>query len=79
MSDNPIIALDAMGGDNAPAEIVAGAVRAARELGVRVALVGRGRAARDSHPHGGVPGPGRQRGRPQGAAGLREGAGDDRG
>jgi len=31
-----------MGGDNAPAEIVAGAVRAARELGIRVALVGRG-------------------------------------
>ena len=29
-----------MGGDNAPGEIVAGAVRAARELGLRVALVG---------------------------------------
>jgi glycerol-3-phosphate acyltransferase PlsX len=42
VNDNPIIALDAMGGDNAPAEIVAGAVRAARELGLRVALVGRG-------------------------------------
>src|SRR3990170_6003239 len=41
MSDDPVIALDAMGGDNAPAEIVAGAVEAARELGVRVALVGR--------------------------------------
>ncbi|MEE8386886.1 MAG: phosphate acyltransferase PlsX, partial [Dehalococcoidia bacterium] len=41
MSDNPLIALDAMGGDNAPTEIVAGAVRAAKELGVRVALVGR--------------------------------------
>ncbi len=36
----PVIALDAMGGDNAPAEIVKGAVIAARELGVRVALVG---------------------------------------
>jgi glycerol-3-phosphate acyltransferase PlsX len=35
-----VIALDAMGGDNAPGEIVAGAVRAARELGLRVALVG---------------------------------------
>src|SRR3970040_2244491 len=40
MRDGPIIALDAMGGDNAPGEIVAGAVEAARDLGVRVALVG---------------------------------------
>jgi glycerol-3-phosphate acyltransferase PlsX len=39
-SSDPVIALDAMGGDNAPAEIVKGAVTAARELGVRVALVG---------------------------------------
>jgi len=38
---DPLIALDAMGGDNAPAEIVKGAVIAARELGLRVALVGR--------------------------------------
>lgn len=36
----PVIALDAMGGDNAPGEIVKGAVQAARELGVHVALVG---------------------------------------
>ncbi|MEX0684280.1 MAG: phosphate acyltransferase PlsX [Dehalococcoidia bacterium] len=35
-----MIALDAMGGDNAPGEIVLGAVQAARKLGVRVALVG---------------------------------------
>ncbi len=35
------IAVDAMGGDRAPAEIVAGAVQAAEELGVRVLLVGR--------------------------------------
>jgi len=35
------IAVDAMGGDNAPAEIVRGAVRAAEELGVPVVLVGR--------------------------------------
>jgi glycerol-3-phosphate acyltransferase PlsX len=41
MPDNPLIALDAMGGDNAPGEIVAGAVTAARDLGLRVALVGR--------------------------------------
>ena len=37
----PLIALDAMGGDNAPGEIVKGAVMAARELDIRVALVGR--------------------------------------
>ncbi len=34
------VAVDAMGGDRAPAEIVAGAVEAAEELGVRVLLVG---------------------------------------
>ena len=34
------IALDAMGGDSAPRTEVEGAVAAARELGVRVALVG---------------------------------------
>jgi glycerol-3-phosphate acyltransferase PlsX len=37
---DPLIALDAMGGDNAPGAIVEGAVMAARQLGVRVALVG---------------------------------------
>ncbi len=35
------IIVDAMGGDNAPGEIVRGAVRAQRELGVDVTLVGR--------------------------------------
>ncbi len=35
------IAVDAMGGDRAPGEIVAGARQAASELGVRVVLVGR--------------------------------------
>ena len=39
-SANPVIALDAMGGDNAPAAIVQGAAWAARDLNVRVALVG---------------------------------------
>ncbi len=34
------IALDAMGGDTAPSDTVAGAVQAARELGIAVALVG---------------------------------------
>ena len=37
----PTIALDAMGGDFAPANPVAGAILAARELGSRVLLVGR--------------------------------------
>ncbi|MEX2245168.1 MAG: phosphate acyltransferase PlsX [Dehalococcoidia bacterium] len=35
-----IVALDAMGGDRAPAEIVAGAVLARKEHGIEVALVG---------------------------------------
>jgi glycerol-3-phosphate acyltransferase PlsX len=35
------VAVDAMGGDRAPAEIVAGAVRAHQELGIPVVLVGR--------------------------------------
>ena len=35
------IIIDAMGGDNAPEEIVKGAVRAHRELGVAITLVGR--------------------------------------
>lgn len=35
------VALDAMGGDNAPGEIVAGAVQAARDYGFGVYLVGR--------------------------------------
>ena len=35
------VAIDAMGGDRAPGEIVEGAVKAAEELGVRVILVGR--------------------------------------
>ncbi len=34
------IAVDAMGGDHAPAEIVAGAIKAQQELGVEVLLVG---------------------------------------
>lgn len=37
----PIIAVDAMGGDNAPRETVRGAVMAVRDLGLRVLLVGR--------------------------------------
>src|SRR5579864_4474882 len=40
------VALDAMGGDNAPGEIVTGAVQAAREYGFGVYLVGREDAIR---------------------------------
>ncbi|GII88419.1 phosphate acyltransferase [Sphaerisporangium siamense] len=40
MDGIPPIALDAMGGDNAPGEIVAGAVAAVRDHGVPVVLVG---------------------------------------
>src|SRR6266702_5670739 len=40
------VALDAMGGDNAPGEIVLGAVQAAREYGLGVYLVGREDAIR---------------------------------
>src|SRR5215469_1038101 len=36
-----LIAVDAMGGDNAPGEIVAGAVQAARELSTHIVLTGR--------------------------------------
>lgn len=36
-----MIAVDAMGGDHAPGEIVAGAITAARELEIRIALTGR--------------------------------------
>jgi glycerol-3-phosphate acyltransferase PlsX len=43
------IAVDAMGGDKAPGEIVAGAVQAADELGVPVVLVGRPDELGDSH------------------------------
>ncbi|MEW9553824.1 phosphate acyltransferase PlsX [Nonomuraea sp. NPDC050783] len=40
MSDSKPVALDAMGGDHAPHEIVAGAVHAVRERGLPVVLVG---------------------------------------
>lgn len=44
------IAVDAMGGDRAPGEIVAGALQAAEELGVRVLLVGRPEAVESLLP-----------------------------
>src|SRR3989475_10057071 len=40
------VALDAMGGDNAPGETVLGAIQAAREYGIGVYLVGREEAIR---------------------------------
>src|SRR5436305_7637055 len=45
------VALDAMGGDNAPGEIVAGAVQAAREFKMGVYLVGREDAIRAELAH----------------------------
>ncbi|MGK7900465.1 MAG: phosphate acyltransferase PlsX [Hormoscilla sp.] len=50
----PRIAIDAMGGDHAPDEIVAGALRATEELDVEVLLVGDPQLLRDSiaqHTH----------------------------
>ncbi|MBR5094730.1 MAG: phosphate acyltransferase PlsX [Oscillospiraceae bacterium] len=41
------IIIDAMGGDNAPREIVKGAVRAHRELGVEIVLVGQAEIVRE--------------------------------
>ena len=46
MSATVRVALDAMGGDNAPGEIVLGAVQAAREYNMGVYLVGREQAIR---------------------------------
>ena len=48
-----IIALDAMGGDRAPAEPVAGALLAHRELGLQVALVGAPELLRQELAHHG--------------------------
>ena len=41
------IIVDAMGGDNAPLEIVKGALRAKKELGVDLVLVGKEEAVRE--------------------------------
>ena len=51
------IAVDAMGGDHAPAAVVAGAVAAARELGTQIVLVGPDAALRAElarHPRDGL-------------------------
>jgi phosphate acyltransferase len=49
---NAVIALDAMGGDRAPDEIVAGALLAVEQLGVEVVLVGRPEAIAAHLPTG---------------------------
>ena len=52
------IAVDAMGGDHAPRPEVEGAVLAARELGVRILLVGQTEVVKRElarHPHRGLP------------------------
>ncbi len=52
------VVLDAMGSDHAPRVEVEGAIAAARELGVRVLLVGQPEAVRHElarHPHRGLP------------------------
>ena len=51
----PVLALDAMGGARAPAEIVAGGVRAAAELDVEVLLVGRADEIAAHVPGGSLP------------------------
>lgn len=52
----PVIALDAMGGDHAPGEIVRGAVIAARQMGIQVALIGQEeRLVAELAKHGGQP------------------------
>jgi phosphate acyltransferase len=51
-----VIAVDAMGGDHAPGEIVDGAVQAAAELGVGILLIGREDAVARLLPDGGPPG-----------------------
>ena len=73
------VAVDAMGGDRAPAEIVAGAVQAAEELGVRVLLVGDRRAvapllpARHDRCGAGADHRGRRDARPAGVGAHEEG------
>jgi len=52
----PRVAVDAMGGDHGPAVVVEGAVRAARELGVAVSLVGAAGPLREELARLGAPG-----------------------
>jgi len=52
MSAPLVVAVDAMGGDRAPGEVVAGALRAAEEHGIEIVLVGRPEALGEA---GGLP------------------------
>lgn len=49
------IAVDAMGGDHAPREVIRGAVQAAKELGLEIVLVGREELVREEMGAMGVP------------------------
>ncbi len=51
----PVVAVDAVGGDRAPGEIVSGALTAARELDVEVVLVGPDDVVKAELPDGAVP------------------------
>jgi glycerol-3-phosphate acyltransferase PlsX len=55
MTDTRVVAVDAMGGDRAPSEIVAGALEAVGRLDVRVLLVGRAHELEALLPAGGPP------------------------
>ena len=51
MSETTIVALDAMGGDNAPQEIVKGAVNAIKQRkDIKVLLVGKEEILKDEYP-----------------------------
>lgn len=51
----PVVAVDAVGGDRAPGEIVAGALQAVRELDVEVVLVGPDDVVKSELPDGDTP------------------------
>jgi phosphate acyltransferase len=53
-SSGPVLAVDAMGGDHAPDEIVAGAIAAQREHGIRILLTGPAARLRQSLTSAGV-------------------------
>jgi len=53
-SPGPVLAVDAMGGDHAPDEIVAGALAAQREHGIRILLTGPAARLRQSLTQAGV-------------------------
>ncbi len=51
----PVVAVDAVGGDRAPGEVVAGALAAAHELDVEIVLVGPDEVVKAELPDGAVP------------------------